>query len=118
MPKYLLLLRDDPKQFTSLSPEEMQRVIQKYSKWSESLVQAGQMVGADKLTDTAETACVLKRNGPAIRTFDGPFAETKEVVGGFFLINAGSLAEAAKIAEGCPQLDFGSVEVREIEPMG
>jgi len=117
MPKYLLLLRDDPSKFASLSPEEMQRVIQKYSTWSAGLAKAGQIVSGDKLTDTTETARVMRRNGAAIRTFDGPFAETKEVVGGFFMINAATIEEATKIAEGCPQLDYGSVEVRQVEEM-
>jgi hypothetical protein len=54
--RYLLLLRDDPSKFASLSSEEMQRVIQKYSTWSAGLARAGQIVSGDKLTDPTATA--------------------------------------------------------------
>jgi hypothetical protein len=65
MPKYLLLLRDDPSKFASLSPEEMQRVIQKYSTSSAGPAKAGQIVGGDKLSDTTETARVMRRRANA-----------------------------------------------------
>jgi hypothetical protein len=115
MPSYILLLRDDPKQFTSLSPDEMQRVIQKYSQWARSIGATGRAITGEKLRD--ESGRVLRREGSTLRVLDGPFVETKEVVGGFFRIDAADYEEAVRLSRECPQLEYGSVEVREIETM-
>ena len=114
MPTYMLVLRDLPEDFAHITPEEMQRVIQKYQAWAAKLGQQGQMAGGDKLVDGAGK--VMRRGKSPLRVTDGPFTEGKEIFGGYFSIKAASYEEAVKIAEGCPHLDFnGSVEVREIE---
>ena len=103
MSQFVLLLRDAG--FPSdLSPEEIQAIIGRYRAWR-------QKVGADgrKLTDGAGR--VMTRGGVT----DGPYAESKEVMGGLFMIEAKDYDEAVRIASDCPHLDFGSIEVREVD---
>jgi hypothetical protein len=112
MPRYLLLLRDnDPAAFANLSPAQMQAVIQRYGQWSKGL--GDRLVTGDKLTD--EGGAVMARQGGKITVTDGPFGETKEVVGGIHVIRADSLAAAMELCKNHPQLDYGTVELREIE---
>jgi hypothetical protein len=116
MPDYMLVLRDDRADFAGITPEEMQRIIEKYRAWAGSLRESGRLVGSDKLVDGAGR--VMRRGKAPLRVTDGPFAEGKEIFGGFFTVRAGSYEEACKLAEGCPHLDYGgSVEVREIAVM-
>ena len=60
---------------------------------------------------------VMQRKGTNLAVTDGPFAEAKEIIGGFFVVDARDYDEAVSVAKGCPHLDFGTIEVREIEPM-
>jgi len=114
MAKYLLMLRDKGT-YDSLSPEEMQKIFQRFRAWSAPLRASGKIVASEKLRD--HQGRVVKRNGSKTAVTDGPFAEAKEIIGGFFLIDAQNYDEAVKVSDGCPHLDFGSIEVREIEPM-
>jgi len=114
VPDYMLVLRDVPEDYARITPEEMQRIIQKYQAWAAALRERGQMIGGDKLVDGAGK--VMRRGKGPLRVTDGPFAESKEIFGGYFAIKAANYAEAVKIAESCPHLELsGSVEVREIE---
>jgi hypothetical protein len=115
MAQYTLMLRDDGTHFASLSPAEMQKLVERYAAWGKSLREAGKAVGSHKLRDKAGR--VMRRNAGQVVVTDGPFAEGKEVLGGLFIVEADSYDEAMKIADSCPHLDFGSVEVREIEIM-
>jgi len=113
MPSYILLLKEDPTAFAALSPEQMQAVVQRYRVWREGLEKDGRLLGANKLTD--EGGRLLQRKNGQVRVTDGPFSETKEVIGGYFAYRAESYDEAVKIAEGCPHLDFGTIHVRQID---
>lgn len=114
MAKYLLLLRDDPNDFGDLSPAEMQGIIAKYSAWNERLRAEGKLVDSQKLADGEGR--VLRGGGDALRVTDGPYSETKEVVGGFFVLEADSYDDAVEITRDCPHLDFdGAVELRRVE---
>lgn len=114
MPKYMLLLHDDTSAFASVSPEEMQKIIQKYVVWGQRLRQAGLMHGGEKLTD--EPGKVLKRKDGTVRVTDGPYSESKELLGGFYIIEAGSYDEAIDRSRDCPQLEFGgTIEVRQVD---
>ena len=95
------------------SPEEMQQQMQKWFAWIDQLKTNKTYVAGEPLTPAGKT---VKGSKPVIT--DGPFAESKEVVGGFFLIKANSLEDAAEIAKACPDLPLnGSVEVREVMKM-
>lgn len=96
------------------SPEEMQQVMQRWVAWIDSLSRAGKFKGGDPLQSTGK---VLSGPGGRLVT-DGPFAEAREVVGGYLLVDAGDLDEAVSLARGCPIFDHGgTVEVRAIQDM-
>jgi hypothetical protein len=116
MPKYMLLLHDNVTAFADVSPEEMQRVVEKYIAWGKRLRDAGVMKGGDKLTD--EPGRVMRRADGRVRVTDGPYSESKEVLGGYYMIEAASYDEAIDHARDCPQFDYGgTIEVRQVDIM-
>lgn len=115
MPSYMLLLYDGPPSL-DFSPDEMQKIIEKYSAWRDGLARSGKLVSSDKLVD-GEGRVVRRENGQ-VRVLDGPFSETKEVIGGYFAIEAADYDEAVAISRECPHLEYGTVEVREIDGVG
>jgi hypothetical protein len=116
MPRYLLLLRDNSQFPTDLSPQEMQAIIGRYMQWGNRLREQGLLRGSDKLRDSEGR--VMRRNGDKLSVTDGPFAEAKEIVGGFYIIEAASYDEALRQCNDHPHLDWGSIELREVEHMG
>lgn len=113
MPKFMLLLHESATAMPEFTPAEIQAVIARYKAWRESVAKRGHMAGGEKLRDGVGR--VLKsRNGNVVIT-DGPYTELKEVMGGFFLIEASSFDQAADIARDCPHMDYGTIEIREIE---
>ncbi|HLJ74416.1 MAG TPA: YciI family protein [Thermoanaerobaculia bacterium] len=114
MAQYVLMLRDNGT-YGSLSPEELQKIFGRFRTWSDKLRAQGKITGGQKLKDRAGR--VMRRNGAKDAVTDGPFAEAKEIIGGFFVVDAKSYDEAQSLASGCPHLDFGSIEIREIDPM-
>lgn len=116
MPKYMLLLHDDPAAFATVSPEQMQQIIEKYIKWGAKLRTSGVLVASDKLTD--EPGRVIRTKNGQLRVTDGPYSETKEVLGGYYTIEAAGYEQAIEIARGCPQLEYGgTIEVRQVDEM-
>ena len=93
-----------------LSPEEMQNHMGKWFAWIDKLKAANKYVAGEALTPGGKT---VKGKKPLVT--DGPFAEAKEVVGGFFIVKANSIEEASEIAKDCPDLPLdGTVEIREV----
>ena len=116
MPNYLLLLHEQPSDFSSFSPEQIQAVIEEYMAWSQKLAGDGKLVGGQKLKD--EGGRHLSGYNGDFRVTDGPYTEAKEVIGGYFTIAAADYDEAISIARGCPHAKYGSrIEVREVESM-
>ena len=113
MPNYLLLLHENPESFQDMSADDMQAIIQKYSAWKQQMEKAGKLTAGKKLADGEGR--VLRRSGGQLSISDGPYTESKEVVGGLFEIVADNYDQAVEIASQCPHLEFGIVEVREIE---
>jgi len=113
MPQFIVIPRDPPGQFASLSPEEMQQLVQRYHAWGTALAQEGRMTLGHKLRDGEGR--VLRGSSGAMSVTDGPFAEGKEIIGGFWLITADDLDDAVQTVSGCPHLGIGSLEGREIE---
>jgi len=112
MAQFMLLLRGGG-EFPVHSPEEMQKVLEKYLAWADKLRKDGRHRGGEELKDGGRVMSV--KNGKV--AIDGPYTETKEIVGGYFLYEAKDVDEATEIAKGCPHLGFGgSVEIREINP--
>jgi hypothetical protein len=115
MPQYMLLLYSDPSDWATMSPEEMQKAIQKFVAWREKLVSQKILVGSHKLMD--EPGKVMRGKGQ-IRVMDGPYSEAKEVLGGYFLIEAANYDQAVDRTRDCPGLEYGgTIEVREVDPM-
>lgn len=114
MAQFMLLLFDNPADYRDLTPAQMQQVVQEYGDWAKSMGAAGKLAGGEKLAD--EGGRVLrKKSGDAVVT-DGPFAESKEVLGGYFLVNAASYDEAVEIAKSCPHMKYGAcTHVRQID---
>lgn len=97
----------------NLSPEEIQGSMQKWFAWIDELKAKNIYKSGEPLTPVGKVV----KGADALVT-DGPFAESKEIIGGFFIISANSLEEAAELAKGCPDLPGnGSVEVREVMKM-
>lgn len=116
MPNYLLFLREDPSVFEHVSPAEMQAIIQKYTDWKRRLQEAGRLTGGEKLQDG--TGRVLRKTAGQTSITDGPYTESKEIIGGLFEIRAEDYEAAVAIAGECPHLEYGAIEIREIEPVG
>jgi hypothetical protein len=114
MPKYILLLHDSGTMPPDMSPAEIQAVIQRYIAWRERVQSGGRQVSGHKLRDGDGRVMRGKVGSPSIT--DGPYAEAREVIGGLFILDAASYDEAVALARDCPHLDFGAIEVREIEP--
>ena len=97
--------------YQGLSPEQMQKVSENWMAWFKRLTEEGKAVAGNPLE--REGKVVAGKNGNVIS--DGPFAESKEAIGGYFLLSVSSLEEAVAIAQGCPGLVYGAkVEVRPI----
>jgi hypothetical protein len=115
--QYMLLIYNDERAWAALDEEERNTIVGEYFALSEELRAAGAYVAGAPLqaTDTASTIRV--RDGDQLVT-DGPFAETKEQLGGYFLIDADSDDEARDWAAKIPAARYGSVEVRPVLPVG
>ena len=115
MAQFMMLLHNEPAPEGAYSPEEIQAVVQKYQKWSETMGAAGKLAGGNKL---ANDAGKVLRGTDNVSVVDGPFAETKEVIGGYFILEAEDYAEAAQLSTSCPHLAFGgTIDLRQIDSM-
>jgi len=112
-PQFLLLFRH-PQEGPDPTPEEMEKIFGQWMTWLKGMAARGQMVGTNRLDETGK---VLHPSSGG-RVSDGPYAEAKEVIGGYVLIAADNLAQAVEIARGCPGLNMQTiVEVRPVEPL-
>lgn len=118
MPKFIVIPRDEPGQFDHLSPADMQAMVQRYHTWTQELAAAGRLTLGHKLRD-GEGKVLRGNGGGAPSVTDGPFVETKEVIGGFWMIEADDLDHAVETVSTCPHLEHarGSLEVRQVEGM-
>jgi len=115
--KYLCLIYSDETLWDNMERAEMESVMGEYFALSESLRQSGRFVAGEALKPTSTATTVRVRN-KKLSTTDGPFAETKEQLGGFYMIEAGTLDEAIEVAARIPSARVGSIEVRPIETFG
>lgn len=115
MPKYILFLHESGNMFAEASPEEIQAVILKYSRWKDQMAAAGVLTGGEKLQDG--TARILRRTNGTLSVNDGPYTESKEVIGGLFELQCRDYEHAVEVAEQCPHLEYGTIEIREVEPV-
>ena len=109
----MLLIYHDEKDFAGLSDDERQQIYREYRQLIDELTTAGKYLLGDQLQSTTTANSVRVREGKPMIT-DGPFAETREQLGGFFLIEANSLDEANAIAARIPSARNGTIEVRPV----
>jgi hypothetical protein len=116
MPKFMFILHHTPGSFERLPPEQQGHVFERYRNWVEQIRAGGRYVVSDKLREEGGKLVSLERG--RVTVVDGPYAETKEVVGGYFTIRADSYEEAVAIARECPFLERGTIAVRQTDPGG
>jgi hypothetical protein len=109
--RYLCLIYLDEKQLAAMPETDMSELNARHLAYNDELVDSGHYVEAQALEPAAATTCVRIRNGRTALT-DGPYAETKEMVAGFYVIEARDLNEAIQIAAKLPAAPLGTVEVR------
>ena len=111
--KYLCLIYAEEKQRESMSKSELNALIGEYATFTEGIRKSGHYLSGEALQGVQTATTVRLRNGK-VSTTDGPFSETKEQLGGFYLINARDLNEAIQVASKIPSARLGSIEVRPI----
>lgn len=111
--KYILLVHHDQEAFAKRPETERQSLLQESIQFANQLNTNGKYLGAAPLHPSSETTCVRVRDGKRLVT-DGPFAETREQIGGYFLVEARNRDEAIEIAGKIPGARVGTVEVRPV----
>ncbi|HKE56722.1 MAG TPA: YciI family protein [Pyrinomonadaceae bacterium] len=111
--KYLLLIYDNEKEWGSLNEAEQGKIYADYGKFSQSVKDNGNYLGGAQLHPTSSATSVRVRDGKQLVT-DGPFAETHEQLGGYYLVEARDIDEAISIAARIPSARFGTIEVRQL----
>lgn len=110
MKKYLLLLHEDIKKMDSLSPKEMEDLIKAHMDWTNQITEKGHFLSGDGLEPTGKLI-----SGESAIIKDGPYLETKEMIGGYYLLQAQSIEEIVEIAKNCPCHKWGgTTEIRPI----
>ncbi len=115
--RYLMLICSDENQVGSMNETEGSAILAEYGKFMEEMGKRGVLRGGERLQPTSTAATVQVRNGRVL-TSDGPFAETKEQLGGYFLVDVKDRNEALEIAAKIPGARLGTIEVRPIWEMG
>lgn len=114
--KYLVLIYPDPRKLDAMPDGEFAATMRACLAHADELRATGKLLDT-RMLQPASTARTLRKRGGKLSITDGPFAETKEVLGGFNVVEAESLDEAVEIAAGFPWTEIGSVEVRPILPV-
>ncbi len=113
--QYVLLIYENEARWGTQSPAEQQAMFAEYRAFTESIAKSGHYKGGEALQPTTTATTVRVRDGKTLAS-DGPFAETKEQLGGFYLVEAANLDEATAMAARIPGARSGCIEVRPILP--
>jgi hypothetical protein len=111
--KYLLLIYHPEQDWDRLTEQERQKIYAEYGQFTQEIIASGHHLGGFELHPVSTATSVRVRNGKQLAT-DGPFAETKEQLAGYYLIDAGNLDEAIGIAARIPSARVGTIEVRPV----
>jgi hypothetical protein len=111
--QYLLMIYQNEVEYAKLDAATSQKVMEEYGAFTQSIIQSGNFKAGDRLRPTTTATTVRVRDGKTLTT-DGPFAETREQLGGYYLIEAKDLDTALAIAARIPSARYGSIEVRPI----
>lgn len=115
MASYMLLILEPPEQRKSRTEAEGHAVYERMLRFADELQSRGKLLAAESLASHSDASRIRVQSGKA-RIVDGPFAEAKEMVGGFFLVNCDTREEAVEIASRCPAAEWCTVEVRSLAP--
>jgi hypothetical protein len=113
--EYMILIYGDERAFGRIGEAQLKAMYAEYGTYTQELIKAGVMRAGSELKPVATATTVRVRGGKVLST-DGPFAETKEQLGGYYLIDVPDLDAAVKWAGKCPGAKSGSVEVRPLNP--
>ncbi len=113
--KYMLLIHDDERSWGTMSEAEQQQIMAEYRRFTEEIRASGHYQAGSQLQPTSSATSVRVRNGQRLVT-DGPFAETQEQLGGYYLVEAKDLDEAITLAARLPSARMGTIEVRPLNP--
>jgi hypothetical protein len=116
MAKFMLIIHQKPGSWQQLSPEELQRKVELYQSWVSKFRTSGRYISGEKLSEDGGKVAGLQNGRPNI--VDGPYAESKEVVGGYFLFRAANYEEAVELIRNCPFLHDGRIALRQTDPTG
>jgi hypothetical protein len=111
--QYLLMIYSNEVEYAKLDTETSQKVMGEYMEFTQSIIRSGNFKAGDRLRPVSTATTVRVRDGKTLTT-DGPFAETREQLGGYYLIEAKDLDTALSIAARIPSARYGSIEVRPI----
>ena len=111
--KYLCLIYDSEAEWMKMSQAEQGKMYEEYRQFTEDIKAKGNHLGGSQLQPISTATTVRIRNGKRLTT-DGPFAETREQLGGYYLIESANLDEAVDIAARIPGAKYGTIEVRPI----
>ena len=114
--RYMLLIYEDERNYATMTPKDMEASMGEWFAYTAAMKKAGIHQAGEPLQPTRTASTVRAKNGKALTT-DGPFAETKEQLGGYYIVDVPDLDEATKWAARCPAARTGSVEVRPIMEM-
>jgi hypothetical protein len=118
MPKYMLILRADIQtDYSKLTPADFEQILAEYEAWGSRMAQQGRLQLGHKLMDEGGKVMIPGKD-KKVTVKDGPYVETKEVVGGVYVLKADSYAHAVELCKGHPNFRFGSIEIRELDFMG
>ena len=115
--KYLCMIYDEEKKMAGMAKSELDTLLAEYQAFSESIKASGHYLGGNPLQPVHTATSVRVRNGK-MSTTDGPYAETKEQLGGYYLIEAKDLNDAIQVASRIPSAKLGTIEVRPIQVFG
>jgi hypothetical protein len=114
--RYLLLIAGDEAQIQGGTPEQGEAMMAEYAEFGKSMAERGVLQGGERLRFSSDATTVRVRDGEVLAT-DGPFAETKEQLGGYYVVDCKDLDEAIEVASKIPGARIGSIEVRPIWEM-
>jgi hypothetical protein len=115
--RYMLLIYSDPSSYATMTEEEGARMMGEYFAFTQAIVESGEFLAGDPLQGV-DTATTVRVSGGQHSVTDGPFAETKEVLGGYYLVDCADLDRALELATKIPHVRNGSVEVRPLQELG
>jgi hypothetical protein len=115
--QYLLLIYANEAETAAMPEADLATMMAEYGQFTQSIIQSGNFKAGDRLRPVSTATTVRVRNGKTVTT-DGPFAETREQLGGYYLVEAANLDAATAIAARIPGAKYGSIEVRPVWMMG